>query len=402
MKKSKKILALIFAIIILIYIIYAIYLLVANPTDTYIIKQGTISEENETTGYIIRDETVVKSEEYENGIYPIVAEGEKVSKADPIFRYYSDDEKDITAKINEIDYKIQELLEKEKLITTADIKAIENQIEEKVEKARILTNTQEITEYKTDIDNLITKKIKFIGDITENNEIKQLIKERKNYENQLKNGTKYINAEKSGIVSYRIDGLENELKVDNFENITSEKLENIGIRTGQIIATSNESGKIIDNFKCYIAVIMSTDIPKATEAKLNDKVVLRILDEEINAKIVKINDESGKRVIIFEINKMTDDLINHRKISVDVVWWSKTGLKVPNQALIEENGLYYVMRNKAGKQVKLLVKLKGQTDKFSIITSYSLKELQEIGYSEDEIKNYKKINNYDEILLNSQ
>ena len=209
MKKSKKILALIFAIIILIYIIYAIYLLVANPTDTYIIKQGTISEENETTGYIIRDETVVKSEEYENGIYPIVAEGEKVSKADPIFRYYSDDEKDITAKINEIDYKIQELLEKEKLITTADIKAIENQIEEKVEKARILTNTQEITEYKTDIDNLITKKIKFIGDITENNEIKQLIKERKNYEDQLKNGTKYINAEKSGIVSYRIDGLEN-------------------------------------------------------------------------------------------------------------------------------------------------------------------------------------------------
>ena len=147
---------------------------------------------------------------------------------------------------------------------------------------------------------------------------------------------------------------------------------------------------------------MSTDIPKATEAKLNDKVVLRILDEEINAKIVKINDESGKRVIIFEINKMTDDLISHRKISVDVVWWSKTGLKVPNQALIEENGLYYVMRNKAGKQVKLLIKLKGQTDKFSIITSYSLKELQEIGYSEDEIKNYKKINNYDEILLNSQ
>ena len=65
MKKSKKILALIFAIIILIYIIYAIYLLVANPTDTYIIKQGKISEENETTGYIIRDETVVKSEEYE-------------------------------------------------------------------------------------------------------------------------------------------------------------------------------------------------------------------------------------------------------------------------------------------------------------------------------------------------
>lgn len=400
MKKSKKIIAIILVTIIVIYIAYAIYLLIVNPTDTYIIKQGAISQEDATTAYIIRNEIVIKGENYENGIYSIVSEGEKVAKADSIYRYYSDSEKDISIKINELDYKIQELLEKENNITppSADIKAIENQIEGKLKTVRTLTNIQEIIEYKNNINNLMSKKIKFMGDSTENSEIKKLIKERNSYEENLKNGAKYITAPMSGVISYRIDGLEEKLSKDNFSTITGDFLNNMDLRTGQIIAVSSECGKVIDNFRCYIAVTMNSN--KAMEAKIGDNILLRISNEETDAKIVHINEESGKRTIIFEINKMTEELINHRKIAVDVIWWSESGLKVPNQALIEENGLYYVMRNKAGIETKILVKLIRQTDKFSIISSYSLKDLQKIGYSENEIKNYRKINNYDEILIN--
>ena len=79
----------------------------------------------------------------------------------------------------------------------------------------------------------------------------------------------------------------------------------------------------------------------------------------------------------------------------------RSGLKVPNQALIQEKGLYYVIRNKAGVQSKILVKVKKQTDKYSIIESYKNEELQELGYSAQDIRNYKKINNYDEIVINN-
>ena len=119
---------------------------------------------------------------------------------------------------------------------------------------------------------------------------------------------------------------------------------------------------------------------------------------------MQINEEGDKRTIIFQLNKMTEDLITHRKIVIDVIWWNKTGLKVPKQALINENGLYYVIKNKAGVQNKVLVKVEYETDKFAIISTNSTKDLQEIGYDQKEIKNYKKINNYDEIILqrNSQ
>lgn len=400
MSKGKKIIAILSAIVIIAYIIWAIYLLIVHPTDVYVVSQGTISQEDEAVGYIIRNEKVQKSENYTNGIYAIASEGQRVAINEPIFRYYSDSEKEITTQINEINYKIQDLLEQEKNITSADIKAIENQIEEKIENINTLNNYQEINEYKKDIDTLISKKIRFIGDVTENKEIKNLVKERNSLENKLKNGSEYQKAPMSGIVSYRVDGLEEALSTDKFDMINDQYLENLELKTGQIISASNECGKVIDNFKCYIAVTM--DSKEAMEAEVNDTVKIRISnDEEENAKIVQINEESGKRTIIFQINKMTSALINHRKIAVDVIWWDVSGLKVPNQALTQENGLYYVTRNKAGVQAKILVKVKRQTDKYSIIESYKNEELQELGYSAQEIKNYKKISNYDEIMINN-
>ena len=199
-------------------------------------------------------------------------------------------------------------------------------------------------------------------------------------------------------MSYRVDGLESTLSPDNFNAINEQYLESLDLKTNQIISASNECGKIIDNFKCYIAVTMNSK--EAMEAKTNDTVKIRIANtEEESAKIVQINEESGKRTIIFQINKMNDVLINHRKISVDVIWWDVSGLKVPNQALIQENGLYYVTRNKAGVQAKILVKVKKQADKYSIIEAYKNEELQELGYSAQDIRNYKKISNYDEVVI---
>ena len=65
MGKGKRAVVLISAIIIIAYICWAIYLLIVHPTDVYIINQGTISQEDETVGYIIRDEKVEKGEDYE-------------------------------------------------------------------------------------------------------------------------------------------------------------------------------------------------------------------------------------------------------------------------------------------------------------------------------------------------
>ena len=398
MKKSKKLIAIFSALIIIIYMIWAIFLLVSRSSETYIVRQGTLTQEDETVGYIIRDEKVEKGEDYENGIYEIATENQRVAVGDSIFRYYSDSEKKITEQVEEINKQIQEILEQENEVTSADIKAIESQIEEKIEHINTINNYQEIVEDKKNIDELISKKINFIGDVTENKDIKKLVKDRKALEEKLKSGSKYQKAQMSGIVSYRVDGLEETLTPEKFNDINEKLLNSLDIKTGEIISTSDECGKVIDNFKCYIAVTLNSK--QAREAKVNDSLKLRISNEETKAKIVQINEENNnKRTIIFQINKMTEDLIKHRKVLVDVIWWNDSGLKVPNSTLTKEGNLYYVVRNKAGVQNKILVKIIKQTENYSIIDSYTEQELQELGFSQQDIKNYKKITNYDEIEI---
>lgn len=405
-KKIRKIFAIIICICLIIYFLYAVILLIIHPTDIYVLTKGEIIEEDETVGYIIRNETVIKDETNSNGIYAIATEGQKVAKDEIVFRYYKDSEKEITDNIKQIDYKMQEELEKEKSIpSSADIKVIENQIEEKLNELNNLSNYQEIKEYKNSIDELISKKIKYIGENTSDKNIKQLIKEREDYEKELTKGVLYKKSTTSGIISYRIDGLEEKLTTDNLEQINDSLLENLELKTGQIISTSNDCGKVIDNFKYYIAVVTDTEL--GNNAKVGDNAILKLSgSEEENAKIVQINDGSGKRTIIFEIDRMSETIINHRKIAVNVIWWKKTGFKVPNQAIYVENingnDISYVIKNKSGIESKSYVKIEKQNETFSIISAYETKELQELGVNENDIKNYKKISNYDEILIKLQ
>ena len=48
----------------------------------------------------------------------------------------------------------------------------------------------------------------------------------------------------------------------------------------------------------------------------------------------------------------------------------------------------------------MLVKIKKQGEKYSIVEAYGTDDLKELGFTNEEIARYKKISLYDEILLN--
>lgn len=399
----KKIVIAIIFFIATIYILYVAILLVGNKKDTIFVEQGTIHKEETVVGYIIRNETVLRSEEHKKGILQIAGEGERVSKSEAIFQYNNNETEELIDKIQEVDFKIQEMLENEKVTLTSDIKLVETQIDDKLEDLRNLNNIQEILEYSKIIKNLLEKKIDALGQITtSSSELKKLVKERNIYKEQIINSTEYIVAPTSGTVSYRVDGLEEKLTPDNFYELKKEYLDGLNLKTGQIIATSAESGKIIDNFKYYIAVPMESN--EAMRAKVGNEVKIRLwTNEEVNAKIAHINEEENKRVVIFEMDRKAENMVNHRKISFDVIWSSHSGLKVSNKAIAQdENNLSHVVRIRSKSLTKLLVKIISSNENYSIVKTYSSEELANMGYSEEEILDYKKIKLYDEILLYPQ
>ncbi len=396
----KKMVIAAISLIIIGYLVYTIYLLIKEPTNVFTVEEGKLYQEETDIGYVIRNEKVAKGQNYKNGMEQIISEGERASTNENIFRYYSVNEESLKQKIAELDSKVQEVMANDSSLLTADMKLLENQIDEKVENINKITDVSKLTEYKKEIDTLIAKKAKTAGESSpKGSYLRQLIEERRKYESELNSGAEYVKAPISGVVSYRVDGLEETLTPENFGSLSKQYLESLNLKTGKIVATNEECGKVIDNFSCYIATITSSE--EAKQATVGQKVKVRLSSNtEISAQITNIIEENDERLIILKLNKQVEELINYRKITFDLIWWDATGLKVPNQAIVKENDLDYVVRNRAGYLSKILVKVKKQGDKYSVVDSYSNEELKEIGYTDTEIANYRKISLYDEILIN--
>ena len=348
-------------------------------------------------GYIIRSESVVVGNNYKNGMQKIIDEGQKAAKGENIFRYYSNGEDDIKNKIADLDKQIEELMQNNtENLLSADTKLLNTNIESQLNSVNKLNSIQKISKIKKDLTESLKKKAEIAGDLSpKGSKLKELVNQRADYENQLSKNAEYISAPASGLVSYRVDGFEDTLNTSDFSKYNIKFLNNLNIKSGQIISESTEEGKIVDNYDCYIAFNSKTN--EAKSAKVNDKVTIVLPSaKKVSAKIAYlINEDDGSVTMFFNINEGIEELLSYRKTSFDIIWWNATGYKVPNSSIITDNNLNYVIRTKNGYLERVLVKIKKQTDDYSIVTNYSSSEIKELNIA-DNAKT--SIVLYDEIL----
>lgn len=393
----------VFAVVLILALvfIYAVYLvakLVQNPTNTFMVTNGKISQEESDIGYIIREETVVKGQNYKNGMVKIKNEGEKVAKGDSVFRYYSSGEEELKNKIAELDVEIQSLMQNEKSSFPSDVKLLESQIEKELDSIYGVNNAQKIQEYKKNINSYITKKAKISS--PSNSRLKELLSQREEYENRLTSDSENVNAPESGIVSYRVDGLESVLTTEDFTKFNKNFLQDLKLKTGQTVASNEEVGKIINNYQCYI--VFNSNTNEAKNSKVGDTIKIRVQNSDtLKASVENIIDEDDEsKTITVKIANDVEKLIAYRKISFDIIWWDAEGFRIPNEAIKEENGLSYVVRNRNGYYNKMLVKILKQNDEYCIVRQYKTEELEELGFTSSQIYSMRNIALYDEIVLN--
>ena len=198
-------------------------------------------------------------------------------------------------------------------------------------------------------------------------------------------------------MSYKIDGLENILKTDDLTRYNKEFLESLNLKTNQIISTSTEQGKIVDNFNCYIA--FTSRSKEAKEIQVGKKVKITLPSAKtVSAEVVNIiveNDEEN--TVIIKFIEGVEELLSYRKLSFDITWWSSEGYKVPNSAIITDNNLTYVIRTRNGYLSKTLVKEGRKTDSYTVVSNYSASEIKELTVPEG---TRTQIVLYDEIIVN--
>lgn len=448
-------------IITIIYFTFAIINLFRKPADTVLIKKGELIKYEEVVGYIIRNEDIVDNSAYDGMVKSEVQDATRVAKGAPIITYVSKSEEQILEKIMKLDEKIEKAIESQQTIFTSDVKSIETEIETNIyANLKENKNLYSVQEYKKYLNEKIEKKAKIVGELSPaGSELKTLISQRTEYEKELNNSEKTLASPKAGLVSYRIDNLEDVLTYESISALTSKDLNNMKTALNQIIPLSTKKVKLVNNFECYIAIPMNSE--EAYNVKLNDTVYLRFEntgEDLIPATAEYISKEDDCVLLIFKIKSNVEELTKYRKIGLDVVWWNQTGLKVNKDTIfytsdislamsgehfettsgemlekaININGMKTQYINSSGEILNkeeisgdlidkgeidviasiptlrivkayntqdVFVKILKETEEFVIIDNYKDVELREMGISEELIEGRSTLKMFDEALI---
>lgn len=399
-RKRVKVILLVIGIIAFIVVGINFDKIFGNYHDKFLVAEGSLSLEESTEGYVLREEIVLQNDEPDNGMVQIVPDGEKAAKNEAVYRYYSDSEDRILEEISNLDIQISDEIEQNgSNLISSDISSIERQIESTINEMYKINDVKKTNEYRAELDSYMTKKAQITGEISaSDSRIRQLTNQRNDLQKQLEAESKIVYAPESGVVSYRVDGLEETLKVDDFSYLTTDLLDDYDLKVGVAVPLSQSQAKLINNFNSYIVVSMNTEM--ASAAAVNDNVTLRLPNlKEIKAEVVYVKNDEGNYIIVFKVDRDIDYLIQYRKISLDVIWWKYSGWKISNSALINENDIMYVEKQKNGFIDKIPVKILRQNESYSIVENYTDDELAELGFKEEQISGRVKIKLYDEILL---
>ncbi len=389
--------------IIVIAVILLVFIIVYKSKDVfthktiYTVVNGDLESMTETNLYLLKSENIVDYNK-EESITAIVDQGKRASKYEAIATYQNDSYEDYQNQIAQIDKQIQSLIKDMPETHSADITGIENKILKYASELQGTTSYSKIQEYKAKLDELAYKKITILANSSpEDSAIRDLISQREELVRLSKTSENTIWTDRSGIVTYKLDGLEGILDYGNITNYSAQDLDNIIEKYNT--NGNNEFGiKIVNNFNAYLLV----KTPKGE----NDEYIkegrtynIRVADLEnttLKVRLTKNIAEGDYNYSIFEIQNEIDSLVDYRKLSCEVIWNTISGMAVPLNAIYHDDAQNYdyVLMVYGTDYKRVAVNIKRKSDSIAIVENVDKNTAESYGLDTSFV-----LEMYDELVI---
>lgn len=326
------------SIIFCVYGAVFIYNYITNDTiDTMIVENIKITKNDWQKAVIIRDENIYKaSSEMVNKyvhIYNINNDRVKVGQAlATVFDEALAETNDEIEITNDKNFNIQNYNE-EYLMYQTEIDNIDEVIQSDID----LYDTNDylgIIDLKNSISSQLDNRNQIIIN-TSSNQVSSLVLENLGDDIQ---GADNIYAEKSGIFTKSIDGLEETINYDTMEELTEDqtKMESEYVENSLLDITENENlFRVIESTQWYVGVYLESDIAK--NLSVGDDVHLYTdnnTDNTIRTKVYYIKDNlEEKSYVIFENTGDLLNYINRRSILIALDKEIYNSIKIPETAI---------------------------------------------------------------------
>ena len=380
----------VFSVAVLIFIIYHLYDYIAAKPKFEFIPTGRVEHTIGATALIVRDETVISSK-VKGELVTKVTEGSRISKDQQLALVVPENMASTVTTLRNTQSQLSEV--QQEIIASGKAPGAES-IYDDVDKDILpivdllrqdamggkLSN---IPSYESSLTVLIDKREKEISKLEfEDERWKILRDDADSYETQLSKNASIIKSTKPGIVSYKLDGLEEELSFDLLLHEEPSKIKEYidnssGAITSDLAVEEDENvARISQNEEQYLAVILKGKDVKFEEFAVDTTHNINIASEGVtidNCVVVRSVPCDDGLLVVFSTSRHVESLIGFRSVNIEIVINTTSGLRVQTTSLVKpdyERGVATIYINKDGFASEVDVIIKDYDREYAIIAPF--------------------------------
>lgn len=326
------------SVLIIVFLSFQIYSATFSSISTSSAIPFEYTEGIDTTGIIIRDETLVKNSE-QGTLHFAVSDGEKIAKGGVIAHIYDGDSSSANAtKIEELKAQLKKIEEIEGYnnMMAVDLSTVNAKISSYYNDFAFnssLGKYDKLSESVSGLLTMMTRKKVATGEQTDFSSLKDAINIQINQLSQSSGNIKgSIKASVSGYFVSVIDNFEDKLNTKDLSVYTPDYFNELTAGEG----TQDVIGKIVYDYKWYIAGVVPINDSKFY--KIGETVTVKTTttsNPRLTARVEKVNlsPTGDNAVIIFSCNEMSSELATMRSGAITIIKNEYSGLKVDSKAL---------------------------------------------------------------------
>lgn len=391
-KLNRYFLILFFASVMILYlIIYTFPDVTGALTRTKVIEYGSVQVKDPITCWFIRDEEVFYADR-SGTINYYVEEGEQVRKGTKILDIVPGGSEGQDGGYTTLFRRLNEFQNGENLFTGDLIKidTMISQLEQTIQETKDLAKKDLLTKQ---LGRLKQKKIQIQS---AGQQGKRELNEQ-TIANLVAGKTPVDHSSmRHGLVSYYVDGYEEELTPDTMNLLDQRKIKQIqedAVSMHRKTTLRHEPlYKLIQNSVWYaVTWVEPSDIAKYSKGA---RITLQLPLGPVEGTVYELQEEDGALQVIFQFDRYYSELAQLRKIETDVITLDYKGLTIENQSILTQNGQPGVMVKDVNgtfhfKPIKIIT----SDGEYSLVeTSYYYEE------KSDGLQKVETVDVYDEIL----
>lgn len=383
----------------------------ASNLKTQTVEKGVIEDSITTKGIIVKNEKVYSSQA-QGKVKKFFSEGDRVGTFMKILELdYNDKSSELELKLSDIENALKDAkaVKDNNIKFTSDIKKNNVQIEDLIYQIRsnlMRKNYRQLNQLKKELEVIIGRRDSILGNNTLlNNTIESLEEEKKEILDQINRNSKIYYSDTCGLVSYKIDGLEEIYNAKNIlsyepkdfkviDPIINEIDDNKNVNFGQPLF------KIIDNYEWYVIVKIPNSSIRSLE--IGKDVLLEFDNNEIiKSRIINMNSDENDTLLVLKNTDYLYKFYNERYVDIRIIINKYEGLKIPIKSIIKKNGVEGVYIEDISGIVKFRpVIVLAKDEEYAIVEEGNIYGYIEIGNNGNKVKE-KTVKLYDEVFINT-